>query len=383
MPKQYVDQNGLLYLFTKIKSFFVAKEAGKGLSTNDFDATYKSKLDGIETGAQKNVQSDWSAASGDGFIKNKPTIPSKTSDLQNDAGFITASQVPDGATASATVPKMNGSASAGTETSFARGDHVHPTDTTRVPHTRKINGHALSADVDLTAEDVGAPPTSRTINEKPLSDNVTLTAADVGAVPTARKVNGKPLSADVVLAAADVNAVPNTRTVNKKALSADITLSADDVGAAPNTRTINSKPLTSDITLSASDVGAVPTTRTINGKPMSGNISLAATDVGAIASTSRGVANGVASLDADGKVPSAQLPSYVDDVIEGYYDESSKSFYSEANLTGKLTGEKSKIYLDLNTDNSYRYSGSAYVLITSSDMVAITNAEIDEIFANA
>lgn len=43
----------------------------------------------VEDGAQKNVQSDWNAISGDAFILNKPTIPTKTSQLTNDSDFAT------------------------------------------------------------------------------------------------------------------------------------------------------------------------------------------------------------------------------------------------------------------------------------------------------
>ena len=46
----------------------------------------------IEDGAQKNVQSDWNAISGDAFILNKPTIPTKTSQLTNDSGYLTEHQ---------------------------------------------------------------------------------------------------------------------------------------------------------------------------------------------------------------------------------------------------------------------------------------------------
>ena len=56
---------------------------------------------------------------------------------------------------------------------------------------------------------------------------------DLGeSVPPTRTVNGKALSADISLTATDVGAVPPTRTVNGKALSADISLTAADVGAA-------------------------------------------------------------------------------------------------------------------------------------------------------
>lgn len=132
MANNYLDKNGLLYVWQKIKAKFVEKETGKGLSTNDFTTDLKTKLDGIESGAQKNVKPDWSATAGSAAeILNKPTIPTKTSDLRNDSGYITEDQVPEGAVASSTVPKMNGTAAVGTDAGFARGDHVHPSDTTK------------------------------------------------------------------------------------------------------------------------------------------------------------------------------------------------------------------------------------------------------------
>ena len=92
-----------------------------------------------------------------------------------------------------------------------------------------------------------------------------------------------------------------------------------------------------------------------------------------------GQANGVATLDESGKVPSIQLPSYVDDVIEGYFYDN--KFYSDEAHTSEITGEVSKIYIDVISNLSYRYGGTTYTVITSSDMVAISNAEIDEIMA--
>ncbi len=52
---KYLDDNGLLYLWTKIKNAFVGKESGKGLSTNDYTTEEKTKLAGIEAGANKTV----------------------------------------------------------------------------------------------------------------------------------------------------------------------------------------------------------------------------------------------------------------------------------------------------------------------------------------
>lgn len=59
-------------------------------------------------------------------------VPTKLSQLENDSKFITAKDVPEGAAASTTTPKMNGTAAVGSETAFARGDHVHPKDTSKL-----------------------------------------------------------------------------------------------------------------------------------------------------------------------------------------------------------------------------------------------------------
>ena len=61
-----------------------------GLTQNNFTNTLKSKLDGIASSAEVNVQSDWNAGSGDAQILNKPTIPTNNNQLTNGAGFITA-----------------------------------------------------------------------------------------------------------------------------------------------------------------------------------------------------------------------------------------------------------------------------------------------------
>lgn len=95
-----LDENGLAHLWQRIKllvtnnvSNKVDKVDGKGLSTNDYTNAEKTKLAGIAEGAQKNVQPDWSLTSGDGAIKNKPTIPTKVGDLTNDKQYQTPDDV--------------------------------------------------------------------------------------------------------------------------------------------------------------------------------------------------------------------------------------------------------------------------------------------------
>lgn len=69
----------------------------------------------------------------------------------------------------------------------------------------------------------------------------------------------------------------------------------------------------------------------------------------------KGKANGLASLDDSGKVPSTQLPSYVDDVLE----------FTQLNQLPK-PGESGKIYVVTSTNLQYRWSGSDYVEISKS-----------------
>ena len=116
---------------------------------------------------------------------------------------------------------------------------------------------------------------------------------------------------------------------------------------------------------SAGNLTTIINNTTINGHEIDGtDINITATEVGAIPSTQKGAANGVASLDSTGKVPSAQLPSYVDDVVEGYL--SAGKFYAESAHTTIINGESGKIYVDLHTSKTYRWSGTAFAEISAS-----------------
>ena len=72
----------------------------------------------------------------------------------------------------------------------------------------------------------------------------------------------------------------------------------------------------------------------------------------------KGVANGVATLDSNGQVPSAQLPGFVDDVLE---------FASRSNFPG--TGEAGKIYIAKDTNKSWRWTGSTYAELSSGAVI--------------
>ena len=91
-------------------------------------------------------------------------------------------------------------------------------------------------------------------------------------------------------------------------------------------------------------------------------------------------ANGLASLDENGKVPAGQLPSYVDDVIDVYatYDVSDTNevtnikLYTDENHTTAVVGEAGKSYNDITPDHpgyQFRWSGTTWVQIVSGGLI--------------
>ena len=81
-----------------------------------------------------------------------------------------------------------------------------------------------------------------------------------------------------------------------------------------------------------------------------------------VLSSTKGQADGVASLDSAGKIPVAQLPSYVSDVIEA---ENFEAFPQPA-------GEANKIYVAKDTNKTYRWSGTQYTEISASLAIGTT-----------
>ncbi len=115
-------------------------------------------------------------------------------------------------------------------------------------------------------------------------------------------------------------------------------------------------------------LGAVVTS--VNGRK--GLVTLTKTDVGLgnvtndaqVKASEKGKAGGVATLDTGGKVPSSQLPSYVDDVLE--YD-------TKAGFPA--TGETGKIYVDKATNKTYRWGGSTWINITNPIALGETSSD--------
>ncbi len=216
---KYLGQTGLVYLWGKIKTWvgnyvkivsgtgkdtitagtnsvdiydwaqastkpsYTQDEITEGTTNKPFTDTEKTKLSGIASGAEVNqnafsnvkvgsttvaadAKTDTLTLEAGGDVTLTPdatndkvtisvTTPKKTSDLTNDSGFITISDVPEGAAASTSTPLMDGTAAVGTELAFARGDHRHPSDTSKVNTSTTVNGHALTGNVTVTKSDIG------------------------------------------------------------------------------------------------------------------------------------------------------------------------------------------------------------------------------------
>lgn len=130
---------------------------------------------------------------------------------------------------------------------------------------------------------------------------------------------------------------------------------------------INKIKLPDNVTYNVQDTVSGYTNTKVKGNAessyRSGNVNLTPANIGAIATSAKGAASGVAELDANGLVPSSQLPSYVDDVLE----YSAKSSFP-------TTGETGKIYVDTSTNLTYRWSGTAYVEISPSLALGTTSS---------
>lgn len=134
----------------------VDSEAGKGLSTNDYTTEEKTKLAGIASGAERNIQSDWdeSNSGSDAYIQNKPTIPTKTSDLTNDSGFITTETDP-------TVPSW---AKASTKPSYTASEVGAQPTLVSGTNIKTINGNSILGSGNLVISGGGSEPTMQTLS---------------------------------------------------------------------------------------------------------------------------------------------------------------------------------------------------------------------------
>ena len=283
-------------------------------------------------------------------------------------------------------------------------------DVSAVPDTRKVNNKTLSADVFLVAFDVGAVPVSRKVNGRALDEDIYLTADDVNAI---RKDGDIDLKTDYSIYNALEVTVEDGITVKNTVTTGALTVKDGEVNLESSSTLVK---LAGDVTFTgtggvdiqsgtftANDVVAgdarfeklsYSTGAVVEGQVVYEDVKerfaaadaritgvstsledhkddtdnphgVTAKQVGAyttgeadekfVTLASRGVKNGVATLGADGLVPSSQLPSFVDDVLE---------FDSRGAFP--TTGESGKIYVALDTNLTYRWGGTEYVEISPS-----------------
>lgn len=215
--------------------------------------------------------------------------------------------------------------------------------------------------------------TSKAVGYLPIASSSVLGGIKVGTNLTINPSTGELSIADasestkgVIEIATDTEASTGTdtvRAINAKQLATKVSKNSDIVAGTATKITYDSKGLvTAGGSLLASDIPDISATY--------------------VPQTSVGVANGVASLDNEGKVPSTQLPSYVDDVIDAYIVSGatalSAGWLSATDGGSALTPETAKIYVVLTDgaykNKTYRWSGTTYVEISSSPGQATESA---------
>lgn len=198
MAKEYLDKDGLLYFWQKIKNTFArashthtksditdfptiptktsdltndsdfVSDSSYVHTDNNYTTTEKNKLSNIAAGAEvnqnafSNVKVGTTTVAADGKTDTLELVAGDnvtlTPDATNDKVTIAATDTT--YTPASATPLMDGTGAVGSSAKYAREDHKHPSDTSRVPTSRKINNKALTADITLSAGDVSAIPTS-------------------------------------------------------------------------------------------------------------------------------------------------------------------------------------------------------------------------------
>lgn len=376
---KYIDLNLLTYYNNKLKTEIlnkkVDKEDGKGLSTNDYTNEEKSKLAGIAEGAQVNVKPDWNASSGNAAeILNKPSsLPANGGNADTVNNHTVEANVPSNAKFTDTTYNafVGASSSAGGSAglvpapgtgdykSFLRGDGTWAT--------------IEQVQIGEAGEDFGLVKTGGNVT---ITDGI-ITVNDNGHNHTIENVTNLQETLNGKAAADHTHSLASGSDNGFMSAAGYLKLEGIEKGA--NKITVDSSlNESSDNPLSNKAIFTelkkyVPTSTTINGVPLtSGTITITAENLNVVSNDKVGVADGIASLDSSGKVPSSQLPSYVDDVIEGYLNEG--NFYEDEGHETQITGESGKIYVDISNLKTYRWSGSAYVEITSSLTLGTTSS---------
>lgn len=207
-------------------------------------STDKSKLDGIEEQAQKNVKPDWNASSGSAQILNKPTAVSA---FTNDSGYQTITQV----TGSITTHNISTSAhtdirsSISTETSRAEGEEQSLQNQIDALASRTDVVDVVATYADLVRDKYLVNDIVKVMQDETRGNAISYyKAIEFGTVKLWDYVGSQ--GPYYTKSEADGYFVPQQRTVNGYSLTSNVTLDADDVNALPYDTTL--ADLTGDTT---------------------------------------------------------------------------------------------------------------------------------------
>lgn len=388
MADSFLNLTGLSYYTEKLKSLFakksdvetalgdkVDKVSGKGLSTNDYTTTEKNKLSNIASGAQVNVIESVKVNGTALTITGKAvdvTVPTAVSDLTNDAGYITSADVPEGAAASTVTPKMDGTAARGTDNGFARGDHVHPTDTSRAAASdltalttrvgtaeTKLSGIAEGAQVNVI-ESVKVNNTAQTITGKAVNITVPTALSDL--------TNDGNFVTDADYVHTDNNLTDTLLTKLNGIAEGATKITVDTALSDSSTNPVQNKVI--DTALGLKAPLASPTFTGVPKAPTAA----AGTDTTQIATTAfvkTAVANAIAGVTSITYQVVASLPASGENGVIYLVSHShgTGDAYDEYIWVGSSFEKIGNTDIDL----------SGYMLKT--DMIAITTSEIDALFA--
>lgn len=209
-----------------------------------------------------------------------------------------------------------------------------------------------SGDINESINDVLSNLTAHK-NDKDNPHKVNKTQVGLGNVDNTSDVD-KPISTATEMRLSALDNALDTHTGNKSNPH-NVTKAQVGLGNVDNTADSAKKVLSAT---------KFTTARKINGVAFDGSKDITVKDDTKIPTSQKGVAGGIAELDENGLVPSSQLPSYVDDVIEGHFYNN--KFYKEASHTTEIVGEAGKIYTDIGNNLTYRWSGTKFVEISQS-----------------
>ena len=393
MAKKYLDENGLLYFWQKIKTMFalVAHTHTKSQIT-DFPTsmTPSSHTHGNITNEGALQSTDVDIANGDKLVVTDSSNSNKVA--RTGTSF-------DGSTTTKALTQK------GTFETFLQ---EHQDISGKVPITRTVNGHALSSDVTVTKSDVGLGNVDNTADSNKEVDkaNTLKTARTIDGVKfdgSAGIIHYGVCSSSAALAAKTVDCTGFTLvtgawiavkfTHENTASWSGVTLNVNNTGAknikyrgGAGVTELPHLQLDNTILMLVYDGTNYEVVGTMTYYPW------ATTSVpGLMSPTDKGKVDKLL-FDSNNLIDSSILPSYVDDVIEAYplsgATELSSSWLSTSSGGSALTPETGKIYVLMAASTSYeantqfRWSGTTYVKLSDGGVSEITNSEIDTIVAS-